>query len=246
MRHSVHCQRIIICFVLLVGAAFAAEPRQHFIETREIQVQEILGGPSAPGSAETLREVEMVLAKQAARTPVDEARIKREGKWSPFLFDDVLGSWYTEQNLPRTAAFLDTVGRDTMDICEMAKRLWPRPRPPLQDPRIHPAVGLPTTSSYPSGHGAYGVVLGTILADLAPELKEQLIKRGEEIGADRVLGGFHFPSDIEAGRALARVILERFRANPEFRVNLEKAKKEFRAVRSHHTAPAHEVVGEGR
>ena len=237
MRQALLRQRIIIFSVLLAGSVFAAEARQHFAKPKSINIREILSGPSAPGSPETLREMEIVLAKQAARTPEDEARTDREGKWSPFLFDDVLGSWFTEQNLPCTAAFLDNVGRDTMDVCEAAKKLWFRPRPSLQDKRVHPSVGLPANSSYPSGHGAYGIVLATVLAELAPDQKEQLVQRGKQIGDDRVLGGVHFPSDVDAARALAPKILARFYGNPEFRAALEKAKVEFQTVRAQHRLP---------
>ena len=232
MRQTLLHQRTFICSILIVGSVFAEEPRQHFVEPQSIDIREILNDPAAPGSSETLREINAILARQATRTPTDEARADREGKWSPFLFDDVLGSWFTAQNVPCTATLLDNIGRDTMEVCEAAKKLWSRPRPPLQDRRIHPSVGLPTSSSYPSGHGAYGMVVATVLAELAPDLKEQLMQRGKQIGDDRILGGVHFPSDVDAGRALAPVILARLYANPEFRAALEKSEVEFRSARA--------------
>jgi hypothetical protein len=236
MRPLLFCQRAIVCVTLLATTVFAAVPRPHFIDSKAVDIKAVLSDPSAPGSLETLRELEFVLARQAQRTPTDEARAKREGHWSPFLFDVVLGSWFTAQNLPVTSAFLDTVGHDTMAVSEIAKKIWGRPRPPLQDKRVHPSVGLPSSSSYPSGHGTYGFVLGAVLAQLAPDLKEQLIARGEEIGDDRVLGGVHFLSDVEAGRKLGRAILSQLEASPEFQAGLEKAKQEFEQVRARQVA----------
>ncbi len=229
LRLSAWCA---LALALAAGTALAAEPRLHFIRPGDFNLGQILGSPPAPGSEKTRDEIGLVLERQATRTPADEARIDREGKWSPLLFDDVLGAWFTGQNLPVTISFLDAVGRDTMDVCEAAKKKWNRPRPPAEDQRVHPSVGLPTSSSYPSGHGAYGLVLATVLGELAPDLKEPLRRRGEQIGDDRVEGGVHFPSDVEAARTLGRAILTRLNANPEFRGNLEKAKAEFQAVRS--------------
>lgn len=210
----------------------AAEKRATFLPDDKPAIEQILSGPSAPGSIETQREIEMVLAIQPTRTAADVARIKREGKLSPFLFDDVLGPWFTQENLPLTAALLETAGQDAAHLGETGKKFWSRPRPPLQDKRVKPSVGLPTNGSYPSGHGICGLVWGSLLAELAPDLRNVLIKRGEEIGNDRVLGGVHFPSDVEAGRTLARTVLAQFAANPTFRASVESARVEFNRVRS--------------
>jgi len=230
MRSILLCQRLLICFSL-VGTAFAAETRPHFVDPQRIKVEEILSGPSPSGSIETQREIEMVLALQSTRTAADVARIKREGKLSPFLFEDVLGPWFTRENLPLTMAFLETAGQDASQLGETGKKLWSRPRPPLQDKRITPSVGLPANGSYPSSHGLCGLVWGTLLAELAPDLRTVLIKRGEQIGDDRVLGGVHFPSDVEAGRALGHAILAEFTASAAFRASLGSAREEFDRVR---------------
>jgi len=222
----------LLCLVLCSASVLSAATRPTFLTGAPIDAVKILPGPTAPGSPETKSEIETVLQKQVARTAEDEARSKREGNWSPSLFDDVLGPWFTAANLPLTMALLDTVGYDTMAVCEKAKKRWTRPRPSLQDPRVQPAVGLPTTSSYPSGHGAYGLVLGAVLAELAPDLKTQLIKRGEQIGDDRVLGGVHFPSDVEAGRTLGRAVLDELRANPQFQAALRASQAEFTRLRA--------------
>jgi len=232
MRSLAFGYRVIFLASLLVVSAPAAETRRHFFPSSAVDAKAILPGPPADDSPTTKREVEIVLSLQALRTAADAARTEREGKWSPFLFDDVLGPWFTEQNLPETTALLDAAGRDTMAVGDAAKKLWFRSRPPAVDKCVQPSVGLPTNSSYPSGHGAYGIVLASLLSDLAPDLRGQLMARGKQIGDDRVLGGVHFPSDVEAGRALAPAILDRLRASPAFSANLEKAKEEFRLVRA--------------
>src|SRR5882757_9474195 len=127
MQHSSPRRGLILFFWLLASSLVAAEVRQQpFIDPKAIDARQILAGPSAPGSRETLGEIEIVLARQVERTPVDETRINREGKWSPLLFDDVLGPGFTERELPFTMGFLDEVGRETMTVCEEAKKRWSR------------------------------------------------------------------------------------------------------------------------
>ena len=223
---------IVLLATLLLPAASAADARPHFLAADAIDVSSILPGPPPDDSPATRRELDVVLARQASRTESDVRRIAREGKWRPELFDDVIGPWFTGANLPATLTLLDIAGHDTMAIGDRAKKYWHRTRPPGLDHRVHPSVGLPDNSSYPSAHGAYGVVLATLLAELAPDLRAELMTRGRQIGDDRVLGGVHFPSDVDAGRALAPVILERLRANPDFQSQLARAKVEFETVRA--------------
>ena len=73
---------------------------------------------------------------------------------------------------------------------------------------------------------------GLILAELAPDLKDALLARGEQIGDDRVIAGVHFPSDVEAGHTLAHDLFTRFMATPEFQADLAKAKAEIAAERA--------------
>jgi acid phosphatase (class A) len=70
-----------------------------------------------------------------------------------------------------------------------------------------------------------------ILAELAPDLKEAILARGLQIGDDRVIAGVHFPSDVDAGHALAHDIFAKLMASPAFQADLAKAKAEVAAAR---------------
>ena len=41
-----------------------------------------------------------------------------------------------------------------------------------------------------------------VLAELRPERREALLAQGRQVGVNRVIGGVHYPSDIEAGQKL--------------------------------------------
>ena len=50
--------------------------------------------------------------------------------------------------------------------------------------------------------------------------------RAKLVGDDRALAGQHFPSDVAAGRILAKAIFEKMMQNPDFQGELDKAKEE--------------------
>lgn len=203
----------------------------HYIDPKSIDLKSLLPTPPANGSAETKKEIELILEKEKTRTQADVLRASSEVNLKITAFDDVLGKWFKAKKLPLTNALFKTVTSDTKLVTNPAKKLWSRPRPPLQDKRIIPVVPLEKTPSYPSGHATRGLLYAMILSDLAPDLKDKLIARGQQIGDDRVLAGVHFPSDVEAGRTLAKALYAQFTASPAYQADFAKAKAEFIAAR---------------
>jgi acid phosphatase (class A) len=203
-----------------------------YFDPAAVDLKALLPDPPADGSPTTLKEIDLILQKQAALTPEEVARIKREVHLNVYLFDTVLGPWFTEKNLPRTATLFWRVDATEHPIIESAKKAWNRPRPSLQDQRVHPPIDLPKNASYPSGHSTVGDLDALILAELAPDLKDAILARGLQIGDDRVIGGVHFPSDVDAGRTLAHDLFARLMAVPAFQADLAQAKAEIAAVRS--------------
>ena len=58
------------------------------------------------------------------------------------------------------------------------------------------------TPSYPSGHAAQSRIVAKYVAGKFPEHEAELIEAGNECGYGRVLAGFHYVSDYEAGNLL--------------------------------------------
>lgn len=212
-----------------MGAVTKAAP---YFDPATIDLKALLPDPPANGSPTTLKEIDLILQKQAARTPEEVARIKREVHLDVYLFDTVLGPWFTEKNLPETAALFERVDATEHPVIDSAKKFWARPRPFLQDSRVHPPIDLPKNASYPSGHSTVGDLDALILAELAPDLKDALLARGQQIGDDRIIGGVHFPSDVEAGHMLAHDLFAKLMASPAFQADLAKAKAEIAEARS--------------
>jgi len=90
--------------------------------------------------------------------------------------------------------------------------------------------GLGATGSYPSGHAISGWLWASALAEIAPAFADALFARGEAFGDSRVVCGFHYPSDVAAGRLVASALLARLHADPKFLSDLGQAKKEIAAL----------------
>ena len=58
------------------------------------------------------------------------------------------------------------------------------------------------TKSYPSGHACQSVVVARYVAGKVPKLEKELMKAAYECGYGRVVAGFHYVSDYEAGNLL--------------------------------------------
>jgi acid phosphatase (class A) len=61
-----------------------------------------------------------------------------------------------------------------------------------------------------------GSFLGRVLAEIVPAQREVLEKRGLAYGWSRVVCGFHYPTDVEAGRKIGIVVAETLLSKSEF------------------------------
>jgi acid phosphatase (class A) len=92
-----------------------------------------------------------------------------------------------------------------------------------------PAEPLPAYSySYPSGHSTFGAMTAILLADMIPEKRAELFARGWQFGESRVVGGVHFPTDVDAGRIEATAMVALMMQNAAFRTDLAAARAELR------------------
>ncbi|HET9555477.1 MAG TPA: phosphatase PAP2 family protein, partial [Anaeromyxobacteraceae bacterium] len=99
-----------------------------------------------------------------------------------------------------------------------------RPRPYEASAQVAPIVERERSASFPSGHATRGALFAALLAELAPGGRAALLRRGAEIGEDRVIAGVHYPSDVAAGQRLGEALARALLAEPAFRAALEAAR----------------------
>jgi acid phosphatase (class A) len=199
---------LLLSASLLVSAAAA-----NFVAPAALNLPALLPPPPAAGSPAARVELDQVFALQSARTPEQAARCVQIENETIWLFgSEVLGPWFTEANLPKTAAFFAQVREDFIAVNRAAKELYPRKRPPFADERIKPAVECKDTPSYPSGHGIQSSVWAALLGQIFPDQAANFVLRAATTRNFKVISGAHYPSDLAAGQAVGeafgRALLE--------------------------------------
>ena len=62
------------------------------------------------------------------------------------------------------------------------------------------------TPAFPSGHTTQSVLVACVVGKKYPELKEEAMKIADKVSLSRVVGGHHYPSDIDYGNMLGKWI----------------------------------------
>jgi acid phosphatase (class A) len=157
-------------------------------------------------------------------------------------FAEALGFTPSPETTPRLLALMKRVERDVEIMADPIKQDPPkgRVRPFVAFPGqpicpLKPAdiqFRLPATGSFPSIHSAFGTLFALIFAELEPGREDALLARGFAFGQSRVVCGFHYPSEVNAGRLMGTVMFARLMQNAQFRTELTDAKAEYLAAKN--------------
>ncbi|WP_349957824.1 phosphatase PAP2 family protein [Rhizobium sp. ZPR3] len=222
-----------LSLLLVVGLASPvfADDAKPFSDAKEINLLDLLPPPPANDSAQMKAELGEILTIQVTRTPEMAARAVADAEENVWRFSDVIDSpKFTKENLPKFSAFFDRVVETEGAVVDPAKDVWKRPRPHLYSDLVKPIVPLSKSGSYPSGHTTVGTLMGIVLANMVPEKRAVIMARAWEYGHNRVVGGIHYASDIEAGRIAGTVIAETIMTHDDYKTEYEGAKAELRAA----------------
>jgi acid phosphatase (class A) len=191
----------ILLFVFsLVTLPVSSEAGIGLLSPKEIRT--LIGNYPAKNSPEEARDDEILLKLQTSRTKAD---CDKAGSQSNLHLESVFTKPVgpLEKNEFRSAWFsVMKLSAKTGANILLAKSLYDRPRPYLRNPNIKPCIELERSSSYPSGHSAAGRAVGRYLADRFPEKAEDIMAVANQVGKNRMIGGVHHPSDVEAGQKL--------------------------------------------
>ncbi len=147
-------------------------------------------------------------------------------------FSEAFGMEITEDNTPEVYRLITGMREDAGDLATRhAKSHYMRSRPYIyfnEDTCLPEAqAGLAGNGSYPSGHTSKAWAVALVLAELNPARQDEILKRGYEMGQSRVICGYHFQSDVDAGRVVGSAVVARLHADAAFSAQLLKAKREM-------------------
>lgn len=222
MRMSFKAPVLLLALLLPLGTALGAQTVAE--PPRVTELAAFLGPFPAVSSDEGKADLAIVLWHQQTRTPLEVQRALSEVKLTLGTYAAAAGVSLDAAHYPKTTALIDRVGKDIKVVTDGLKAHFRRPRPHLTDARVQPAIERETSPSYPSGHATRGLAYAIVLADLAPERRELLLAQGRLVGVDRVIGGVHYPSDIESGQRLALRLVNQWLADPQNRSLVESAR----------------------
>lgn len=207
------------------SAQYVYKPPTQVFYAQEAAIQSInLTPPPADGSEADKKDFIEMLRLQNGRTPQDCERAGREAASGYESFFGDIGPFPVPVP-PEAAAFLKRVRSDVARSAYVFKKRFARKRPFLRDQEIKPCLSLEEGYAYPSGHAALAMTFALVLADLRPDLREQLLARASSVGIDRALGGVHHPSDVEAGKELGAALYAEIAKSPLYAKDLAKISK---------------------
>ena len=149
-------------------------------------------------------------------------------------FGPLFGLEITKEGTPEIYSILQDVCASCDSIYSDAKAAFGRQRPyayynegtlvPEKEEK-HRNEG-----SYPSGHTVLGWASALLLSDInqTNEAMEALLTRGYEFGQSRVIAGYHWQSDVDAGRMAGSVLYQLIRNHERFIEQLARARAEFK------------------
>ncbi len=145
-------------------------------------------------------------------------------------FGAVMERDITPDAYPELYRLLSRMHLTEMQAGASAKKYFHRVRPYQQfkeqssTPNYESATDF---TSYPSGHTHISWLVGLTLTAIDPAHAEQIMKVAYELGQSRVIVGFHYQSDVDAGRVMGSVTFARLWADEAFLKMFEKARREF-------------------
>ena len=230
---------LVFCGLATVQAA-GDEKNGHayFTKAQLPNMVNILPAPPEFESARFVADQSQYLWGKLMR--LDEARCeqaKRDAVYSMATiieeFGDIFGLEITKEGTPEIYTILQDVCASCDSIYSDAKAHFNRLRPytyynegtivPEKEEK-HRYEG-----SYPSGHTVLGWTSALLLADIntSPKAMEGLLARGYEFGQSRVIAGYHWQSDVDAGRMAGSVLYQMIRNHERFIGQLARARAEF-------------------
>lgn len=220
---------------LLAAAALAAlsacagarsKPEQ--VSYLDAAIETVQPAPApAPGSETDKTDLATLRDWQLKRTPAQCAAAAAQPHATYEEFFGQAGLFGTPTP-PAVSAFFDRLHHELYLEVTVIKKRNARPRPYNRDASLSPCLGKWDDYAYPSGHALNSRVFADILSELAPSRTGEFRALSDQAALNRVIGGVHHPSDIEAGKLLGDRLFAEYMKNPAFRADLEGLRKYLR------------------
>jgi acid phosphatase (class A) len=198
--------KLILIFLFLFSLTQASFAGDFYTSS----IDDVIGPFPTQGSADEVKDFEVILAYQNKRTKAECDQAESEASASLKTFFAGPKGPLTRDEALSAAKKLNLLTAKVGAKILFFKSKYNRPRPYLTNHDIKPCINLENSKAYPSGHATLARAYARILSIMFPTKEISLITRANEIATNRVLGGVHHPSDIEAGKVLGDSIADEY------------------------------------
>ncbi len=196
--------------------------------------------PEAPteNSAQFMCDLNAYLEGKYLRTQDVGKKAIEDVEYSPDnfckIFSEVLGITISASTTPAIYELLCRVHPSGNAATQDAKAYYQRKRPYayMNETSAYPDddENLRNTGSYPSGHASGSWLMALVLSEVTRSHQDELMLRAYEYGQGRVITGFHWQSDVDAGRMVGSAVYAFLHTESAFVSQMEKAVKEYQTV----------------
>lgn len=218
---------------LAMAAPASAQQRAYLIwlDGSKIDVAKTIGLPPAMNSPEQRAEFEQVLAISQARTPEREKEAIADQYQTLAAFLRGVDHGFVEGTHREVRLLFREAQIELAILLRGVNRLTNRTRPfaVWNKVRVKPCPGgRPDGTSFPSAHAATAALYATLLSEALPEYAAEFEQRVKTYGESRLVCGFHYPSDLEAGDRIGRAVAKALLQERAFRVRFDETRPEIR------------------
>ena len=222
--------RQIVALLLCLAVSQPVRAQEaSYITATTMGLIHLLAPPPDEGSAEDQADLRAVLAAQAAAGPGRRAQATADTHETVYdMFGVTLGPGFDKAALPATTRLFGRLGITEASVTDPVKPLFHRVRPWIAHPEVE-AIAPPTrTFSYPSGHATRVTMAAIVLSSMVPEQQRAIWQRADDYAQSRVVGGMHYPSDVQASGRAGTAIIAAIQSQQEFYADVAAATNELR------------------
>jgi len=191
----------------------------------------IIPAPPKNSSERTKAELEylttLTTKRRDAKGEIEAEVINDNLKWGEYTYKTLTkGARY-----PQTSKLILATYEELAIVCFYSKQRFNRVRPSILASKMRMKLGtvvkIPNHPAYPSGHSIEAFTFAYILQVLDPKNAESFRVDATRIAHNREIGGLHYPSDSEAGRQIARQLVDLLLEDEGYQLLIERARSEW-------------------
>lgn len=237
MKYYYHSSTLLTILLLLSVCASGQEPLI-MKEDMPNAVYFLPAPPDTVSAAFTYDKAQYCWGLEQRKDSVRRAIAVADAEWSVAnicrIYAEPLGFTISKEATPAIYEMLSVGLMTTDQVGKLPKEHYMRTRPYVffGEPTIVPGdeEELSHNGSYPSGHTILGWSAALLLTELAPDHADAILAVGYRYGQSRVIAGFHWQSDVDAGRLCASAAVARLHADARFLELMVKARKEYQKL----------------